>query len=78
MFSTPIFYPALMVESKGFGWMLDVNPMYWLIDSYREVLMYGSWPDWGLVATAAAVGAGFLLLGSRFFLAQKPRFPDLL
>ena len=78
MFATPIFYPAMLVESKGFGWMLDFNPMYWLIDSYREILMYAAWPDWRLVGLAALAGAGMLFLGSRFFLAQKPRFPDLL
>ena len=78
MFATPIFYPARLVEGVGYGWILRLNPMYWLIDSYREILMYAAWPDWRLVGLAALVGAAMLFLGSRFFLAQKPRFPDLL
>ena len=78
MFATPIFYPAALVEKAGFGWMLQVNPMYWLIESYRSVICYGSWPDWSLVGRFAVVSALVLAAGASFFSAQKPRFPDLL
>jgi lipopolysaccharide transport system permease protein len=78
MFATPIFYPPVMVIDKGYGWMLDWNPMHWLISSYREILIFGAWPDWLLLGKFALVGLVILALGSRFFLAQKPHFPDLL
>ena len=78
MFSTPIFYPAAMVEAEGYGWILQMNPMYWLIESYRSVLLYNQWPDWQLVMRFGAVGLVALLLGSTFFMTQKRRFPDLL
>jgi lipopolysaccharide transport system permease protein len=58
--------------------MLEINPMYWLIESYRSVLLYGMWPDWMLLGRFALVAAGVLVLGSSFFMTQKPRFPDLL
>ena len=67
-----------MVAKAGFGWLLQINPMYWLIESYRDVICYGSWPDWGLLARFAAVAAAVLCAGASFFSAQKPRFPDLL
>jgi ABC-type polysaccharide/polyol phosphate export permease len=78
MFATPIFYPEHLVEEAGYGWVLAANPMYWLIASYREVLVYGAPPHWlqlGQFALAAGVAA---VLGATFFMAQKPRFPDLL
>lgn len=78
MFATPIFYPAAMVESAGFGLILDLNPMHWLIENYRLVLLYGRWPDWPLMARYLGAGVVFLFLGSRFFMSQKRRFPDLL
>jgi ABC-type polysaccharide/polyol phosphate export permease len=78
MFSTPIFYPEEMVQNEGFGWMLQVNPMHWLIHNYREILVYGNWPDWVLLARFAVVGVAVLALGSTFFMKHKPRFPDLL
>ena len=78
MFGTPIFYPALMVENAGFGWILNLNPMYWLIDSYRDILIYGDWPRLSFVLPFAAVAVLTFALGAAFFRSQKDRFPDLL
>jgi lipopolysaccharide transport system permease protein len=78
MFATPIFYPPVMVVDKGYGWMLDWNPMHWLITSYRQILIFGEWPNWVLLGKFALIAFVILTLGSRFFLAQKPQFPDLL
>jgi ABC-type polysaccharide/polyol phosphate export permease len=78
MFATPIFYPERMVRDAGYGWFLDLNPMHWLIQCYRRVLVYGSWPDPRVLGTFALVSFVILLAGSSFFMAQKPRFPDLL
>lgn len=78
MFATPIFYPGFMVENKGFGWMLQINPMHWLIECYRSVLLFGLWPDPLLLARLALVAAGVFILGGRFFMSQKSKFPDLL
>jgi ABC-type polysaccharide/polyol phosphate export permease len=78
MFMTPIFYPAKMVIDAELSWVLKINPMYWLIDSYRRVLVYGQWPSPAVLATFGIVALVALVLGSTFFLRQKPRFPDLL
>ncbi|MDF1839613.1 MAG: ABC transporter permease [Planctomycetota bacterium] len=78
MFGTPIFYPAAMVERAGFGWMLNLNPMYWLIEAYRDVLIHGLWPNWMALLAFFIVSMGVLTVGSRFFKAQTHRFPDLL
>jgi ABC-type polysaccharide/polyol phosphate export permease len=78
MFSTPIFYPERMVRDAGYGWLPAWNPMNWLISCYRDVLVYGDWPDPVLLAKFAGVALVALLLGSAFFLFHKPRFPDLL
>jgi ABC-type polysaccharide/polyol phosphate export permease len=52
--------------------------MYWLIDSYRNALLYGIWPKPPVAASFGAVALVAFLLGSAFFMRQKPRFPDLL
>jgi ABC-type polysaccharide/polyol phosphate export permease len=78
MFATPIFYPPELVEKKGYGWMLEWNPMYWIIDAWRGALLFGEWPDWAGVLRFALVAVAALLLGTAFFMRQKPRFPDLL
>ncbi|HEV8114092.1 MAG TPA: ABC transporter permease [Planctomycetota bacterium] len=78
MFSTPIFYPERMVRDAGFGWLPELNPMNWLITCYRDVLVYGDWPDPMFLLRFALVGIVLLVAGSTYFLAHKPRFPDLL
>jgi len=78
MFGTPIFYPAVMVEKAGFGWMLRANPMHWLIDSYRAILLYGTFPDWTLLGRFALVALVVFAAGGAFFRTHKGRFPDLL
>lgn len=81
MFGTPIFYPAHMVmkaRDGAFAWLLEINPMYWLIESYRAVMLFGVWPDWMLLLKLGIVSVLMLAAGSSFFMAQKHRFPDLL
>ena len=78
MFTTPIFYPALAVEREGFGFLLILNPMHWLIDLYREVVLYGHWPDFALMGLMLVTSCVVLTLGATFFQRQKHRFPDLL
>lgn len=81
MFATPIFYPPQMVLEKNEGayaWMLDINPMYWLIDSYREILVFDCWPDPSLLGRFAVLALLVFWAGATFFRSQRDRLPDLL
>ena len=78
MFMTPIFYPAEKVLDAGMTWVLQINPMYWLIDSYRKVLLWGDWPSPPIVGLFALVALAVFAGGASFFHSQKSRFPDLL
>lgn len=78
MFATPIFYPAFLVEAAGMEGLLLINPMHWFIDAFRDVTLYGMWPDPWLIGGFTALS--FLLLGisGRFFAKHAPQFSDLL
>lgn len=78
MFGTPIFYPAFMVENAQCGWLLDINPMHWLIDSYRMVLLHSQWPDPIFLGKFAIAAMLMLFVGAKFFRSQRSKFPDLL
>jgi ABC-type polysaccharide/polyol phosphate export permease len=78
MFATPIFYPDFRVSLAGVGWILQINPMHWLIHCYRDVMCYGDWPDGPLLLRFAVTSFVVLAIGAKFFLSQKKRFPDLL
>jgi len=78
MFATPIFYPAALVDYANFGWVLDVNPMHWLIDCYRRILISNRWPEPEMLVRFTAASYVALTFGATFFFRQKRRFPDLL
>ena len=82
MFGTPIFYPPTMIlDPKHHGrydFILEVNPMYWLIECYRSVLLFNKWPNLHMLGMFTAAAFAALLLGSAFFNSQRERFPDLL
>ena len=81
MFATPIFYPVQLVEQARdgqFAFILLINPMHWLIESYREVLLFGSWPQLHLIGPFLLVALFTFAAGATFFRSQKARVPDLL
>ena len=59
-------------------WILEINPMHWLIDAWREVMLFDRMPDLALLGRFAVVAVLVLLLGSAFFRSQQSKFPDLL
>ena len=66
------------VPKVDFGWMLAINPMYWLIECYRDILMYEQWPDVRAMTRFLVVSIALFWVGASFFQRQKPSFPDLL
>ncbi len=80
MFITPIFYPAEAFTNGGlpYGWMLEVNPMHWLLDMYRGVLVKDAMPPLVTLAKFAAAAVVTFGLGAKFFDSQRDRFADLL
>lgn len=78
MFATPIFYPAFMVEKAECGLLLQINPMHWLIDSYRMILLHSQWPDPVHLGKFALAAVLMFFIGSKFFRSQRSKFSDLL
>jgi len=75
--ATPIF----LDESKFPGWaklLLVANPLYYLVRSYRAVLLHSTAPDFRDLAIAIAFGMGAFLLGGLFFRYMKRGFADVL
>lgn len=78
MFATPIFYPANMVENAGMGAILALNPMYWFVEVFRDVTLFGLWPNPAFLGLFAGASLLTFWLGGRFFLKHQQHFPDLL
>ncbi len=78
MFGTPIFYPGGMVVKAGMGWMLTINPMHWFVSMFRQVTLFGVWPELQFLIPFTVVSVLTLWIGMRFFRKHEPNFPDLL
>lgn len=76
-FMTPILYPPQMLPDGMRTW-LALNPMTWVVNRIRDVLLLGDWrPGWGdLLMLAACVGV--LALGWWVFRRLSPHFEDFL
>lgn len=60
LFLSPTFYPMSAVPDALQPWM-HLNPLTIIVESYRGALLFGQWPDWGLLALYLVVA--LLLLG---------------
>ena len=57
-FTSPILWEVERVP-ENVEWILDYNPLAWLVIAYRDVLMYGNTPD---VQRVSFLGGGALLV----------------
>lgn len=73
-YGTPILYSATLIPPR-FDWVVLVNPLAPIMESWRDVLLYGEWPEptLGLSAAAAAVA---LAVGWLTFRKLEDDFAD--
>ncbi|OAI47975.1 hypothetical protein AYO44_08285 [Planctomycetaceae bacterium SCGC AG-212-F19] len=53
-YSTPIIYPAEILDGYRLGWLMRLNPLVPFIQMFREPILKDAWPDWTTFAMAAA------------------------
>ncbi len=77
LFLSPVFYPQSALPDAYRGW-LNLNPLTWIIESARDVLLLGrglDWPGWLL---AMAIGFGLARAGYWWFQRTRNGFADVL
>jgi lipopolysaccharide transport system permease protein len=60
-FLTPIMYTRKLLDDKHLGWIVDANPVYWLMELTRTPLLTGRMP--GIEMYLAGVGVVVALVG---------------
>ena len=74
MYLTPIIYPEQMLANSGLGIVLKLNPMYYFIHSFRNLVMYGALPTMSDNIMCAMFSMVFLLCGVFAFKKLQDRF----
>ena len=77
MMSSPIFYPAAIVDPRVRP-LLELNPLFPVIESLRQIVLSGNSPDLVLITRAWLSGIIILVIGLICFNWLRPKFMDLL
>lgn len=77
LFLSPVFYPATALP-EGFRAVLYLNPLTWVIEQTRRVLIAGLPPSWSQLAVATLMGALAAMLGYAWFQKARRGFADVL
>ena len=77
MFLSPVFYPVAAVPARFRG-LIMANPLTFVIEQARAVLVWGQAPDWAGLARYALVALLVAWLGFAWFQKTRKGFADVL
>lgn len=77
MFLSPIFYPANAVP-ESYRYLLYLNPLTWVIEMTRDLLLWGRTPDLGLILMYWLSAGVIASLGFAWFQKTRRGFADVL
>jgi lipopolysaccharide transport system permease protein len=77
MFLAPVFYPITALPPELQFWIM-ANPLTFIIEEIRAVLVWGRTPDWINLAIYAAVATSIAVLGYSWFQKTRKGFADVL
>ncbi|HLK12268.1 MAG TPA: ABC transporter permease [Candidatus Binatia bacterium] len=72
---TPIVYHDLMIPPR-WHWLLRFNPIARIVGHSRDALVYGTWPDWVVLARTSAIALALALLGTLVFRRMQERLVE--
>lgn len=72
-FLTPIIYPRDIVPEQ-WRWLVRLNPIVYLLDTFRRPVLYGVLPEPQVLLAASACALGMLLLGWWTFTRKADEF----
>ena len=75
----PIIYPLAALEALpgNVQPLIALNPLSALINSYRDLIIYGRMPNFFSLVYPTALAIGVLIFGYRLFKSNEDRFADM-
>ncbi len=77
LFLAPVFYPLSAIPQKFQFWIL-LNPITFMIEQTREVVIWGRMPNWGGLGLYALCSVLILWVGFWWFQKTRKGFADVL
>lgn len=73
MYTSAIFYKPERIINAGYGWLLEINPLYSVVSNFRNAI-YGQILDQRALLLSLAYSFGFLLIGMFMFYKKQDEF----
>lgn len=77
LFLSPVFFPVSALPARIQPWIM-VNPLSFIIEQVRAVVVWGNSPSWGGLVIYALIAASFAWLGYAWFQKTRKGFADVL
>lgn len=77
MYMSPVFFPLSAVP-ESFRGVCEVNPMTYIIENFRNVVLYGEMINWEYYGISCLVALVFYFIGKGVFMRAKEGFADVL
>jgi len=77
MYVTPVIYPAGFVP-EGYRWVLYLNPMTGVVETFRACLLPGKPFDLGLILASGCVSVTMFAVGAYYFRRVERGFADVI
>ena len=77
MYMSPVFFPLSSVP-QDFRGICEANPMTYIIENLRNVVLYGAGMDWKFYGVSCLAAVLVFLLGKTVFMRAKEGFADVL
>jgi lipopolysaccharide transport system permease protein len=76
-FLTPILYPIEAVPER-LRFFIWINPLAWIVEDFRRVVLWNLPPDWWWLAAVTAVGLVVMVVGYAWFMVLRDAFADVI
>lgn len=77
MYLSPVIYPPEFVP-EGWRALMNLNPMFGIINAYRNTLLFGVNPPWLSFSYAVGVSLFVFVIGYSYFKRKEKYFADVI
>lgn len=74
MYLTPIFYPVSIISEEYQSLYKGLNPMYWYIEQFRDIVLYTQFPKISSILIGSLLAIVVLGLGAIYFNKKQDKF----
>lgn len=74
MYLTPLFYPVSIIPAEYQDAYKTLNPMYWYVEQFRDIVLYASLPEIDSIYMGSGIALLVLILGAWYFNKKQDEF----